>query len=76
MFAISTISNFRTPRDEAVSNPVLRDGVRALLTEKLDRVMPTYLQNLSELRDGIRAASYKPDKRFRKLLKPQRENRR
>jgi hypothetical protein len=41
------LDNFELPNspDEAVSNPVLRDGVRALLTEKLDRVMPTYLQN-------------------------------
>jgi hypothetical protein len=40
------LDNFELPAspEEAASNPVLRDGVRALLAEKLDRVMPTYLK--------------------------------
>jgi hypothetical protein len=36
--------SFPASREEAVANPVLRDGVRALLTASLDKTLPTLLR--------------------------------
>jgi hypothetical protein len=48
--SIATLDDFvpPSPPEAAANDTRLRDGTRALLTEKLDKILPAYLNNASE----------------------------